>query len=110
MLLDLLAGPAGQAWLFLGGHGQGQLLLDQAWRELQKNQPRFHYVPVLMAGADNPWQGKQADPADTLLRHVKQREGALLFLAGFNREVDPMVDKLLAAGFKAEDLKVEKFG
>jgi ferredoxin-NADP reductase len=112
MILDLL-GPREdktQVWLFLGAHGDSGPLMDAQWKELHKRHPEFHYLPVLQATADNPWVGKQADPADVLLRHVKDRSGATLYLAGFNAEVDPMYEKLLAAGFQKQDIKMEKFG
>lgn len=105
-MIKTLSAPA---WLFLGSSG-AELLLDHEWKALQSQNPHFHYVPVLQAFADNPWIGKQADPADILLRHVKQRDGAVLYLAGFNREVEPMQAKLLEAGFAKEAIKVEKFG
>jgi ferredoxin-NADP reductase len=105
MILSLQA----PRWLFLGSSG-ADLLLDPEWKALQAGDGSFHYVPVLQAFADNPWIGKQADPADVLLRHVKQREDVALYLAGFNREVEPMHSKLLEAGFRKEDIRVEKFG
>ncbi len=60
--------------------------------------------------AENPFVGKNSDPADELLKKIAQRHGMRLYVAGFSKDVDPMQAKLLAAGFAADDLKVERFG
>jgi ferredoxin-NADP reductase len=113
MLRTLLKGPETSApslSLFLGTSAASSLLLDEEWKALQKVHPHFRYIPVLQTAADNPWMGKQADPADALLRHVQERTGLAIYMAGFNREVEPMLAKLLAAGFPKEDIHAERFG
>jgi ferredoxin-NADP reductase len=111
MILSSLAqGGSKHHWLFLGAIGTADLLLDTEWRVLAAKDPRFHYIPVVQPTAENPFVGKNADPADELLKKIAQRHGLRLYIAGFNREVDPMQAKLLAAGFAGEDIRVEKFG
>jgi hypothetical protein len=44
------------------------------------------------------------------LKKIAQRHGLQLYVAGFSKDVDPMHAKLLAAGFGADDIKIEKFG
>lgn len=97
-------------WLFLGAQGAADLLLDEEWRALDAKEPRFHYLPVIQTTAANPFQGKNSDPADELLKKIAQRSGVRIYLAGFSKDVDPMLAKLKAAGFPEEDLKAEKFG
>ena len=65
---------------------------------------------VVRPTADNPFMGKNQDPADALLQKIAQRTGLRLYLAGFSADLDPMKAKLLEAGFDAGDLKLEKFG
>jgi NAD(P)H-flavin reductase len=68
-------------------------LLEAEWRKLEALEPRFHYH---LGG----------EPAAAL----KERKGLDIYLAGFNREVEPMLEKLLEAGFEKDSVKVEKFG
>jgi len=111
MILSSLAGGGGKhLWLFLGAAGSADLLLDAEWRALAAKEPRFHYLPVVQPTADNPFVGKNSDPADELLKKIAQRHGLQLYVAGFSKDVDPMHAKLLAAGFAADDIKIEKFG
>ena len=97
-------------WLFLGAHGAADLLLDAEWRALDAKEERFHYIPVIQPTAENPFQGKNSDPADELLKKIAQRTGVRIYMAGFSKDVDPMLAKLKAAGFPEGDLKAEKFG
>jgi ferredoxin-NADP reductase len=97
-------------WLFLGAAGTADLLLDAEWRALEKADKHFHYIPVVQPTAENPFFGKNSDPADELLKRIAQRNGIRVYMAGFNKDVDAMQAKLLAGGFVAEDIKVEKFG
>jgi len=110
ILSSLALGGDKHHWLFLGAQGAADLLLDEEWRALAQAQPRFHYLPVVQPTAENPFQGKNSDPADELLKKIAQRSGLRLYLAGFSKDVDPMLAKLKAAGFADEDLKAEKFG
>lgn len=107
---SLAHGTGKHHWLFLGAHGMGELLLDAEWRALEASNPQFHYLPVIQPTAENPFMGKNQDPADALLQKIAQRTGLRIYLAGFSRDLDPMKAKLLAAGFSADDLKLEKFG
>lgn len=106
----LAHGGSKPVWLFLGAHGAADLLLDAEWRALDAKEPRFHYLPVIQPTVENPFQGKNSDPADELLKKIAQRTGLRIYLAGFSRDVDPMLAKLKAAGFAEADLKAEKFG
>jgi ferredoxin-NADP reductase len=111
MILSSLAGGGkNHHWLFLGAAGTSDLLLDGEWRALEAKEPRFHYQPVVQPTADNPFVGKNSDPADELLKKIAQRHGLQLYVAGFSKDVDPMRAKLLAGGFGADDIKIEKFG
>lgn len=111
MILSSLAqGGPKHHWLFLGAHGAADLLLDAEWRALAEKEPRFHYIPVVQPTAENPFQGKNSDPADELLKKIAQRNGIRIYLAGFSKDVDPMLAKLKAAGFPEDDIKAEKFG
>lgn len=111
MILSSLAqGGTNHHWLFLGAAGTADLLLDAEWRALAAKEPRFHYLPVVQPTAENPFVDKNSDPADELLKKIAQRHGLQLYVAGFSKDVDPMQAKLLAAGFAAGDIKVEKFG
>jgi NAD(P)H-flavin reductase len=106
----LAHGGTKPVWLFLGAHGAADLLLDAEWRALDAKEARFHYLPVIQPTAENPFQGKNSDPADELLKKIAQRTGVRIYLAGFSKDVDPMLAKLKAAGFADTDLKAEKFG
>jgi NAD(P)H-flavin reductase len=106
----LAHGGTKPVWLFLGAHGAADLLLDAEWRALDAKEARFHYLPVIQPTAENPFQGKNSDPSDELLKKIAQRTGVRIYLAGFSKDVDPMLAKLKAAGFADTDLKAEKFG
>lgn len=111
MILSSLAhGGDKHHWLFLGAHGAADLLLDAEWRALAAKELRFHYLPVVQPTAENPFQGKNSDPADELLKKIAQRHGLRIYLAGFSKDVDPMLAKLESAGFAKDDIKAEKFG
>ena len=97
-------------WLFLGGVGTADLLLDDEWRALENQNDHFHYLPAVQPTADNPFVGKNSDPADEMIKKIAQRKGIRIYIAGFTKDVDPMQEKLLGVGFSAEDIKVEKFG
>ncbi len=107
---SLAHGGTKHHWLFLGAAGMADLLLDQEWRALAAAEPRFHYLPVIQPTHENPFQGKNSDPADEFLKKIAQRTGLRVYLAGFSKDLEPMHAKLLAAGFAAGDLKMEKFG
>lgn len=111
MIHSSLARGAGKHhWLFLGADGMAELLLDAEWRALEAANPHFHYLPVVRPTPENPFMGKNQDPADALIQKIAQRTGLRLYLAGFSKDLDPMKAKLLDAGFSADDLKLEKFG
>lgn len=110
ILASLAQGGDRHHWLFLGGRGQAELLLDAEWRALAQAEARFHYLPVVQPTAANPFVGKNQDPADELIKKIAQRRGLRLYLAGFSKDVDPMKAKLQAAGFEPGDLLAEKFG
>ncbi len=111
MILSLLrTDHPGHVHLFLAGHGQAELLFDAEWRALALKDLKFHYHPVLQPTADNPFLGKNQDPADELVKKMVHRGGHQIYLAGFNKEVEPMLPKLEAAGFDKDHIKVEKFG
>lgn len=111
MLLSSLALRTGKHhWLFLGAVGTDDLLLDAEWRALDAADEHFHYLPVVRPTKDNPFVGKNQDPADALIQKIAQRSGLRLYAAGFSADVVPMQKKLVEAGFSIDDLKVEKFG
>jgi ferredoxin-NADP reductase len=111
MILSALAPVSTRhVWLFLGAHGTADLLLDAEWRALEQNNPRFHYLTAVQPTSENPFVGKNSDPADELLKKIAQRNGIRVYVAGFSKDVDPMHAKLIAGGFATEDIKVEKFG
>jgi CDP-4-dehydro-6-deoxyglucose reductase len=111
LLLSSLAQKTGQHhWLVLGATGADELLLDAEWRALEKAEAHFHYLPVVRPSAENPFMGKNQDPADAVIQKFAQRTGLRLYLAGFSQDLDPMKAKLLEAGFSADDIKMEKFG
>ena len=84
-------------WLFLGASNADELLLDEEWKALAKSNSRFRYVP-------------SGDPAAALLSEISQRKGIDLYLAGFKRNLDPMKDVLLEAGFPKTEIYSESFG
>jgi NAD(P)H-flavin reductase len=111
MILSLLkAGSTQHLHLFLGGQGTAGLLFDAEWRALEKTQEKFHYHPVVSPTPDNPFVGKNQDPSDELNKKMIHKAGHMVYLAGFNREVEPMLAKLIEAGFDKDFIKVEKFG
>jgi CDP-4-dehydro-6-deoxyglucose reductase len=111
LLYSSLAQKTGKHhWLVLGATGASELLLDAEWRALEKANEHFHYLPVIRPTAENPFQGKNQDPADAVIQKFAQRTGLRLYMAGFSADLDPMKVKLLEAGFSKDDLKMEKFG
>lgn len=111
MILSLInAGSSQHIHLFLGAHGTQELLFDSQWRALEKSLEKFHYHPVVRPTPENPFVGKNQDPADELIKKMTHKIGHAIYLAGFNREVDPMLGKLHATGFEKDFIQVEKFG
>ncbi len=110
LLSSLALGGTRHHWLFLGAQGRAELIFDEQWRALQAAERRFHYIPVLQPTPENPYEGKNSDPADEFIKKVAQRNGLHIYVAGFSRDVDPMQAKLLAAGFGPAEISVEKFG
>lgn len=111
MILSLAQGePAQHIHLFLGAKGTAELLFDAQWRQLEQAQPKFHYHPVVSPTAENPFFGKNQDPADELIKKMAHKSGHTVYLAGFNAEVEPMLAKLIATGFEKDHIKAEKFG
>jgi len=111
MILTLTkAAPQQHCHLFLGARGSAELIFDSQWRALEARCDKFHYHPVVQPTAENPFFGKNQDPADELIKKMVHRTGHDLYLAGFNHDVDPMRAKLEAAGFEKDRIRVERFG
>lgn len=102
--------PDQHVHLFLGAKGSAELLFDAEWRALEKSWDKFHYHRVVQPTADNPFAGKNQDPADELIKKIVHKGGQDIYLAGFNNEVDPMMEKLAKAGFPKTAIKIERFG
>jgi phenol hydroxylase P5 protein len=102
--------PSQHLHLFLGAYGSSELILDSQWRALAGRCDKFHYHPVVRPTAENPFFGKNQDPADELIKKMTRKEGNDIYLAGFNKEVEPMLAKLEAAGFEKAFIRVERFG
>jgi ferredoxin-NADP reductase len=111
MILTLTqSAPAQHLHLFLGAQGSTELIFDAEWRALAASSDKFHYHPVVRPSADNPFFGKNQDPADELCKKMAHRTGHDIYLAGFNQDVEPMRAKLEAAGFEKAFIRVESFG
>jgi NAD(P)H-flavin reductase len=111
IILSMLhSAPHRHIHLFLGAKGSAELIFDSDWRALAAQKDKFHYHPVVSPTAENPFFGKNQDPADELIKKMTHKSGHAIYLAGFNAEVDPMLAKLLAAGFDKDHIKTEKFG
>jgi CDP-4-dehydro-6-deoxyglucose reductase len=102
MLLSSL-GLGQEHWLFLGGRDASEWLLHEEWQALARAEPRFHYCPLADAGAGS------LGLAEAALKALPDRRGRL-YLAGFTRDVAPLAEALVAGGFGADALRVEKFG
>jgi NAD(P)H-flavin reductase len=111
MILSLINSGSNQhIHLFLGAEGTQGLFFDPQWRALEKSLEKFHYHPVVRPTPENPFIGKNQDPADELIKKMTHKSGHLIYIAGFNREVEPMFEKLVQAGFEKDFIKIEKFG
>lgn len=98
---SLADGTPARRWLFLGGEGPQDLLLDAEWKALAAADARFRYVPVLSPGPSL---------AEAIALAAPPRPGQRLYAAGFSRDLDPLKAQLLAAGYDAGAMKLEKFG
>jgi NAD(P)H-flavin reductase len=99
MILSLARSKAGrELHLFLGAPSPAELLMDAEWKELASKEPLFHYHP------------QTGDPAEGLLKALPGRKDIEIYIAGFNREADPMLARLLEAGFEKDSVKIERFG
>jgi len=99
MLMQGLAEGAGEYWLFLGGAGRADWLLHEEWEALAADHPAFHYRPLAGGGAELAAAAAAALP--------RQSQA---YLAGFSADVAAAQAGLLAAGFEAASMKIEKFG
>jgi phenol hydroxylase P5 protein len=85
--------PRPQTHLFLGG----EKVMDQEWLNLAKSTAAFQYHPC-------------EDPAAKMLETIMPGPGHAIYMAGFNAEVEPMLARLLEAGFEKDSISVERFG
>lgn len=94
ILSQLESGSTQMVELYLG---QPDLLFDAQWKQLAAQYRHFSYHPA-------------ADPAAALIEARSGHKDADIYLAGFNREVEPMLAALEGAGFDKASVKCEKFG
>jgi ferredoxin-NADP reductase len=94
MILSGLAQGAGQEhWLFQAGEQLGA-----EWQALAVTEPRFRYQPMTALELGQLLAALPAAPD----RHF--------YLAGFNRDLEPLKQALLDSGVPAAAIKLEKFG
>lgn len=109
ILQDLLRrASAAQMTLLVGARDEESILYREEWAELQRSEPRFHFLPTLSQPSAQ-WAGLRGYVQQHLPTFIRQRELAV-YMCGSPQMVEEVRSQFTAAGFDGHQLIYERYG
>ena len=92
-------------WLFLGVRTEEEIMYREEFEILQRDNRRFHFVPVL---SRQQWTGAMGHVQDVVASYIAHRD-ADIYLCGVRQMVEDAKAALEALGFPKERIFFEKY-
>jgi len=96
-------------WLLFGVRHEDEILYLADWRRLEGAYPNFHFIPTISRPKSAEWMGEVGYVQTKLASYVPDTSGKLVFVCGVVPMVKDVTDKLLALGYRPQQIKVEKY-
>jgi len=96
-------------WLIFGVRHEDEILYLADWRRLEGAYPNFHFIPTISRPKSVEWKGEVGYVQTKLASYVPDTSGKLVFVCGVVPMVKDVTDKLLALGYRPQQIKVEKY-
>ncbi|UCE43010.1 MAG: 2Fe-2S iron-sulfur cluster binding domain-containing protein [Candidatus Aminicenantes bacterium] len=96
--------------LFFGTRSEDDMYCVEELKSLEKELPRFTYVPTLSrVSDDSPWQGERGRVTDLIEEHIPEAADLDVYICGSPEMVDSCLEVLEKKGISEDNIYFDKF-